>query len=307
MKFVRLGLFIAVVIPAALVFGKKSTPPIQSLLIPSVPVELFFRSLQPGEVILAVAKDDPSIKGIVLRLQNQIRRIEFDGGGPPLALLGLDVAAKAQSCVLEITTEHPDGSAETYRQDLIIGAKEFPKKNFFVAQNMLAPPAAEAERVKREAALVAAVLNVVSPKWLASGNFLSPLPDYEPYPNFGQRRVYNKTTTSTHAGVDIAAPLGTPVKAANGGRVVLAGRLYLSGNTVIIDHGLGVFTYYCHFSKLLVKRGDIVKKGDLIAKVGNTGRSTGPHLHWSLRILNSRVDPFSLVALPLEGAAIPGI
>jgi murein DD-endopeptidase MepM/ murein hydrolase activator NlpD len=307
MKTVRLGLLAAVIIPAALVLGKTSTPPIQSLLIPGAPVELFFRALQPGEVILVLAKENPSIKRIVLRLQSQIRRIEFSDGSRPLALLGLDVAAKAQSCVLEITSEHSDGSAETFRQDLIVESKEFPKKNFLIAQSMLNPPAAEAERVKREADLIAAVLSVVSPKWLASGSFLSPLPDYEPYPNFGQRRIYNKTTTSTHAGVDIAAPWGTPVKAANAGRVVLAGRFYLSGNTVIIDHGLGVFTYYCHFSKLLVKRGDIVKKGDLIAKVGNTGRSTGPHLHWSLRILNNRVDPFSLVALPLEGGAIPGI
>lgn len=69
---------------------------------------------------------------------------------------------------------------------------------------------------------------------------------------------------------------------------------------MIIDHGLGVFSYYCHFSKLLVKRGDLVRKGDQIAQVGSTGRSTGPHLHWSLRLLDSRIDPFSLVALPLK-------
>jgi murein DD-endopeptidase MepM/ murein hydrolase activator NlpD len=69
--------------------------------------------------------------------------------------------------------------------------------------------------------------------------------------------------------------------------------------TVIIDHGHGVFTYCCHFDKLLVKRGDAVKKGQVIAEVGSTGRSTGPHLHWSARILSARVDPFSLAALPL--------
>jgi murein DD-endopeptidase MepM/ murein hydrolase activator NlpD len=154
--------------------------------------------------------------------------------------------------------------------------------------------------VKREAELVAAVLSVVSPEWLATEGFESPLPDLEPYPNFGQRRIYNKTSRSTHAGVDIAAPSGTPARASNAGRVVLAAKLYLSGNTVIVDHGLGVFSYYCHFSKLLVKRGDLVRKGDQMALVGSTGRSTGPHLHWSLRLLDSRIDPFSLVALPLK-------
>jgi murein DD-endopeptidase MepM/ murein hydrolase activator NlpD len=144
------------------------------------------------------------------------------------------------------------------------------------------------------------VLRVVSPDWLATGSFESPLPGREPFPNFGQRRIYNKSSRSTHTGVDIAAPSGTPVRASNSGRVVLAGRLYLSGYTVIIDHGLGLFSYYGHFSKLRVKRGDLVRKGEVIADVGTTGRSTGPHLHWSLRLLDSRVDPFSLIALPLD-------
>jgi len=94
------------------------------------------------------------------------------------------------------------------------------------------------------------------------------------------RRGYFACCASFGLGAQVA-------RAANSGRVVLAANLYYSGNTVIIDHGLGVFTYYGHFSKILVK-------------VGSTGRSTGPHLHWSVRVLDSRVDPFSLAALPLE-------
>jgi len=129
---------------------------------------------------------------------------------------------------------------------------------------------------------------------------MSPIPDREAAPNFGQRRIYNKSYTSIHQGVDIAAPWGSPVRASNSGRVVLASSLYLSGRTVIIDHGQGVFSLYGHFSQILVKRGDLVKKGQVIARVGNTGRSTGPHVHWGVRILDSRVDPFSLVSLPLR-------
>ncbi|MEW5902103.1 MAG: M23 family metallopeptidase, partial [Acidobacteriota bacterium] len=80
---------------------------------------------------------------------------------------------------------------------------------------------------------------------------------------------------------------------------VLARDLYFSGNTVIIDHGCGLFTFYCHFSLLKVKRGDMVGKGDVVALAGGTGRSTGPHLHWGARIMQSRVDPVALLSLPL--------
>jgi murein DD-endopeptidase MepM/ murein hydrolase activator NlpD len=280
---------------------RASVPLLQFLAISGAPVDLAFRALQPGEVILAAVREDPSIKRVILRFMDQTRSLEFPAGqSGPFALFGIDVAAKPQVYVLEVKTERTDGSAESIRQDLVVSPKEFPRRQFRVAQNMLVPPDPEAERVRREAGLVAAVLAVVSPDWLATGDFASPLPDREPYPNFGQQRVYNKSYTSTHTGVDFAAPWGTPVKASNAGRVVLASRLYLSGYTVIIDHGLGVFTYYCHFSKLLVKRGDLVQKGQAIANAGNTGRSTGPHLHFSVRILDSRVDPFCLVAFPLN-------
>jgi murein DD-endopeptidase MepM/ murein hydrolase activator NlpD len=81
--------------------------------------------------------------------------------------------------------------------------------------------------------------------------------------------------------------------------VVLAKDLYFSGNTVIIDHGLGLFTFYGHFSSLKVRRGDLVRKGTIIALAGSTGRSTGPHLHWGVRLQGSRVDPQALLELKL--------
>ena len=90
---------------------------------------------------------------------------------------------------------------------------------------------------------------------------MSPIPDREAAPNFGQRRIYNKSYTSIHQGVDIAAPWGSPVRASNSGRVVLASSLYLSGKTVILDHGRGVFSLYGHFSQILIKRETWSKKG----------------------------------------------
>jgi murein DD-endopeptidase MepM/ murein hydrolase activator NlpD len=97
--------------------------------------------------------------------------------------------------------------------------------------------------------------------------------------------------------VDISSPFGDPVKASNSGKVVVANDLYYAGKTVILDHGLGVFSLYCHFSEIAVELGDEVSKGGVIGKIGATGRVTGPHLHWGIRVLESRIDPLSLLAL----------
>jgi len=272
----------------------------QALMLPGFPVELIFRSLQPGEAILAVLKDIPPARQVILKVRGRKYVLAGAGkGAPPFALIGIDVEAKPVPLSLGVVEEKTDGSIVAAEEELPVEAKEFSRRRFVVNEAMLNPPPQEQERVTREAALVQSVFDIFTPEWLGTGNFQSPLPDREPFLNFGQLRIYSKTRQSVHAGVDIAAPWGTATLASNAGRVVLASHLYLSGKTVIIDHGRGVFTFYCHFSKLLVKRGDWVKKGQSIARVGNTGRSTGPHLHWAVRILDVRVDPFSLVGLPL--------
>jgi murein DD-endopeptidase MepM/ murein hydrolase activator NlpD len=120
--------------------------------------------------------------------------------------------------------------------------------------------------------------------------------------NFGSRRVYNGKTTGFHAGLDMAAPKGTPVAAAADGRVALAGDLYFSGGTVLLDHGGGLFTQYMHLSRIDVKDGDVVARGTILGLVGATGRVTGPHLHWGARLNGARVNPEALVALPARAA-----
>ncbi|MBI3554935.1 MAG: M23 family metallopeptidase, partial [Deltaproteobacteria bacterium] len=119
---------------------------------------------------------------------------------------------------------------------------------------------------------------------------------------FGSARVYNGKKESVHFGTDLRAPTGTQIVAPIAGQVAVARLLYYTGNTVILDHGFGMFTIYGHMSKLLVKEGEIVKKGQVMGLSGMTGRANGPHLHWGVNLHGTKIDPMVLVsALKKQG------
>ena len=114
---------------------------------------------------------------------------------------------------------------------------------------------------------------------------------------FGTRSIFNGKPRNAHGGADFLSPGGTPVHAPNAGRVAIARSLYFSGNTVVIDHGLGLFSTLAHLSVIEVLEGDPVSAGQVVGLVGATGRVTGAHLHWAVRASGARVDPLSLLAL----------
>jgi len=115
--------------------------------------------------------------------------------------------------------------------------------------------------------------------------------------HYGIQRIYNGEKKGQHLGVDFRAKVGVPIPTSNKGKVVLAQELFYLGNTVIIDHGLGLFTIYGHLSEILVNLGDVVPQGGIIGKTGNTGRSSGPHLHWGVRVGANLVDGMQLIKL----------
>ncbi|WP_298627774.1 M23 family metallopeptidase [uncultured Legionella sp.] len=120
---------------------------------------------------------------------------------------------------------------------------------------------------------------------------------------FGLKRVYNKQPRDPHSGLDIAAPQGEPIHAIGKGNVVETGDYFFTGNTVIIDHGMGVFSLYAHLSKILVHVGENVKQGQELGLVGMTGRVTGPHLHWTMIVNQTQVEP--LLFVPIRNIALP--
>ncbi len=182
----------------------------------------------------------------------------------------------------------------------------------FTVQRLTVPPSQEAlvrpqdaavvERQRREAAEVAAARARSSPQPLWDGPFIWPLDGARRITSeFGLVREVNGRITERHSGLDLAAPAGTPVRAANAGRVVLAREHLVTGKTVILDHGWGLFTSYLHLSAMAVQEGELVRKGQVIGHVGSTGFSTGPHLHWAAWVPEAFVDP----RLLLEGGRWP--
>ncbi len=268
--------------------------------LPPFKATLEYRALQPGEVVRVSLQSHLEIRQAHVRfLKTKYPLWKTSEPFMFMTFIGLDLNLEPGVYPLDVSVLFEGGSLHSSTKEIQVLEKDFPVKKLWVEEKFVTPPPEVLERIRTESALLGSIFAISTPSWLGDGSFIIPSPG-KANPNFGERRYFNNQPRSPHTGVDISSPMGTPVKAANGGQVVLADDLYYAGNTVIIDHGLGMFSFYCHFSEILAKRGDRVQKGDIIGKVGATGRVTGPHLHWSLRVRNSRVDPFSLLALDLE-------
>ncbi len=164
-------------------------------------------------------------------------------------------------------------------------------------EEKVSPSPEDIERIKREAELLNSLWEVESGR-LWKGSFVLPLPNPLSTP-FGTKRIINKETVSIHRGLDMKGREGEEIRASNTGRVVLTEELFFGGNTVILDHGQGIFTVYMHMSQFNVSPGDLVSKNDVIGYVGASGRSSGPHLHFGVKVNGMNANPVSLVDLKL--------
>lgn len=168
----------------------------------------------------------------------------------------------------------------------------WPEQQLNVNAKYVAPPPETMQRIEAERRLSREALSRISPERLWR-DFVRPVPGAVTSA-FGGRRMFNGKLRSIHRGVDLRGAEGSPIRALASGRVILAESMYYGGNTVYLDHGQGVISIYCHMSVMDVRSGDTVQAGDVLGKVGSTGRVTGPHLHLGLIIHGQAADPLSL-------------
>jgi len=216
------------------------------------------------------------------------------------AILGVDLERAPGTYPLHLHLQTAGGKLTSCTLQIPIRAGKFATERLQVGKEFVEPSPEQIQRANEERDKLRAIFDQVTPEKLWDGDFRVPLDGVTTGGNFGKRRVLNGQPGSPHSGVDFPALTGTPVHSAQSGRVALAQELFFSGNTVVVDHGLGIYTFYGHLSEIDVKAGDALQYGQVLGKVGATGRVTGPHLHWGLTVERARVNPLQLVKL-LEG------
>jgi murein DD-endopeptidase MepM/ murein hydrolase activator NlpD len=210
-------------------------------------------------------------------------------------LVGVGLEAAPGAMTVTIQGKGAGGAMPSARLSVLVEKYQFATRRLQVDPKLVNPPGEELARIKEESKAMADAFAIVTPERLWRGGFEAPVPGTATS-SFGRLTITNGKPAGRHQGADFRAATGTPVLAPNAGRVVLARNLYFAGNTVIIDHGFGMFSMLAHLSRIGVERGVTVARGDVVGESGATGRVTGPHLHWAVRFGAMSVDPLALMS-----------
>ena len=260
-------------------------------------VDHFPKRVGQGDICLIRASGATSLRSVYG---------EFKGGRFPLApgeqpmtyegLIGIDMRTRPGTYEIKVVATDEDGRVHSKGIPLKVDKVDFGTEKLSLLSHMVDLDAKTLERVNKEAKILQSLFRTFRDERLWRGTFVRPV-EGELSASFGLNRIINGKQRSPHTGVDLRAEKGTPVLACNNGVVVLADDLFFAGNSVILDHGWGLYSMYCHLSETLVKEGDRVKTEAMLGRIGSTGRSTRPHLHWAIRINGDRVDPLSLLKI----------
>jgi murein DD-endopeptidase MepM/ murein hydrolase activator NlpD len=239
---------------------------------------------------------------------NAAPRVTFNGkavmvvrsGDHWLAVVGIPLDTEPGKVRIEISPAH----AKERSLLIDVRPKQYATQQLKVPPNQVNLSAEDEARVARESEKVRGAVETFTPDPPATLRLVQPVPGRRSS-SFGLRRVFNGEARRPHSGMDIAAPTGTPVKVPLPGRVIDVGSYFFNGNNVIIDHGQGLMTMYCHLSKTRVAVGQELKTGEILGDVGATGRVTGPHLHWGVALNGAWVDPALFLAPAAKASPRP--
>ena len=242
--------------------------------------------IHPGEVVY-LSFISPWVKGAKLMCKGNTFIHHYDG-------------EKISAYISETYFTHFKPFRCTYNKKLIaefhVKDKNFPEEKLKVIRKKVVLSSKDQARVAKEWKFLKNIYNNGIERPLFKDSFKKPMNSFITS-IYGTRRTFNNIRKSQHLGTDFRAKVGTPIRASNTGKVVVSRNLFYSGNTIVIDHGMGIFTVYGHLSKLKVKENSMIKKSALIGLSGKTGRITGPHLHWGVKVNGNYVDGNYLVEI----------
>lgn len=256
-------------------------------------VSIDARAVRPGDVVVITARATAPADAVQLHLFGRV--VEASPLDPLTwtALAGVDLGVAPGVHAVTIEARGRDGMRQA-AASLTVEPGRFTTRRLRVDPAYVEPPADVVVRILSESARLDALwARGGARQW--TGPFVAPVPG-RPVGRFGARSIFNGQPRAPHAGEDYAQPHGTPIVAPGRGTIVLAEDLYFTGRTVVVDHGAGLLSLLAHLSSIEVHTGDLVEAGQRIGLVGATGRVTGAHLHWSVRLGTARVSPSSLLA-----------
>jgi murein DD-endopeptidase MepM/ murein hydrolase activator NlpD len=241
---------------------------------------------------------------------HRAREIEGSLGGRPLAffpygeeyaaLAGIDLETKPGKTPWKVGVVDAAGRPRKISGTIVVRSRKFAVQRLSLPRRMVDLDPETERRAVAEAGRLRTLYETLSLERLWRGRFTRPVGGAGLGVGYGSRRIINNQTRAPHAGIDFSAELGTPVVAANRGRVALVADFFFAGRLIILDHGLGLYTLYFHLDGVEVAEGAMVERGQTIGTVGATGRATGPHLHFGAQLRRARVDPADLFALPIK-------
>jgi murein DD-endopeptidase MepM/ murein hydrolase activator NlpD len=279
-------LFFNVFLALCLLFGASTI-----MALPKPEITVSPDSIFQGNVGLVRVETTNGESPQVQWMNQELFMAPFGNGNTWFGFFGADLKLKPGSYPLVVKIP----STGVRKQiDIAVQSKDFGVRQLTLPKEMVDLDTVTLERVKREAAIMKEVLEAppTAPQW--KGPFVKPV-NGEVVGTFGQASIINGMPRSPHSGVDLKAETGTPVLSINSGRVVLTGEHFFNGLFAVVDHGGAVQSMYFHLDKILVQRGDRVEKRQTVGLVGATGRATGPHLHFGIRINGARIDPMQFI------------